>query len=64
VHRLYAADDNRDVLLRLKVDKKGKPKPFVPGDTSNGNMFEVFGVAGLTKNWRSGSDQLRVAYKV
>jgi hypothetical protein len=50
VHRLYAADDSRDVLLHLKVDKKEKPKPFVPGDPSNGNMFVVFGVAGLTKN--------------
>jgi hypothetical protein len=64
VHRLYAADDSRDVLLHLKVDKKEKPKPFVPGDPSNGNMFVVFGVVGLTKNWRSERDQFRVAYNV
>ena len=46
------------------MDKKEKPKPFVPGDPSNGNMFVVFDVAGLTKNWRSERDQLRVAYNV
>jgi len=46
------------------VDKKERPKPFVPGDPSNENMFVFFGVAGLTKNWRSERDQLGVAYNV
>jgi hypothetical protein len=50
--------------LRETVDKKERTKPFVPGDPSNGNMFVFFGVAGLTKNWRSERDQLGVAYNV
>jgi hypothetical protein len=50
--------------LRETLDTKEKPKPFVPGDPSNGIMFVVFGVAGLAKNWRSGRDQFCVAYNV
>ena len=56
VHRLYAADHKRDVVLHLKVDKKEKSKPLVPGDRTNGSVFVVLSPAGLPKNWRSKRD--------
>ena len=41
VHKLFANDRKRDVVLDLKVDKKQKPRPFLLDDRPNGNMSAI-----------------------
>lgn len=55
VHKLYATDRKRDVLLDLKVDKEQQSKPFLPGDLANGNMVaavadDTWSTAGEARN--------------
>jgi hypothetical protein len=69
VHRLYAADRKRDVVLDLKVDKKEKQKPFLPRDRTNGSMLVVFAedvwsAPGITRTLRSEGGRHRLAYNV
>jgi hypothetical protein len=69
VHRLYAANGKRDVVLDLKVDRKEKSKTVPAGSSTYGGIFVVFAdeardAAGITRNWHSEHDRLCVAYNV